>query len=67
MRRQIHSFVTAVFLAALVGFLFLPGIAAAQQQPSAGVVTGIQGLRWFNVEVFGETAHAGRATTYSLR
>ena len=26
---------------------------------SIGVVTGIQGLRWFNVEVFGETAHAG--------
>ena len=26
-----------------------------------GVVTGIQGLRWFNVEVFGETAHAGTA------
>ena len=24
-----------------------------------GVVTGIQGLRWFNVEVIGETAHAG--------
>jgi N-carbamoyl-L-amino-acid hydrolase len=24
-----------------------------------GVVTGIQGLRWFNVEVLGETAHAG--------
>jgi N-carbamoyl-L-amino-acid hydrolase len=24
-----------------------------------GVVTGIQGLRWFNVEIFGETAHAG--------
>jgi N-carbamoyl-L-amino-acid hydrolase len=24
-----------------------------------GVVTGIQGLRWFIVEVFGETAHAG--------
>lgn len=24
-----------------------------------GVVTGIQGLRWFDVEVFGETAHAG--------
>ena len=24
-----------------------------------GAVTGIQGLRWFNVEVFGETAHAG--------
>jgi N-carbamoyl-L-amino-acid hydrolase len=24
-----------------------------------GIVTGIQGLRWFNVEVSGETAHAG--------
>ena len=24
-----------------------------------GVVTGIQGLRWFNIDVFGETAHAG--------
>jgi N-carbamoyl-L-amino-acid hydrolase len=24
-----------------------------------GVVTGIQGLRWFNVEVFGRTDHAG--------
>ncbi|MCC7483848.1 MAG: M20 family metallo-hydrolase [Burkholderiales bacterium] len=24
-----------------------------------GVVTGIQGLRWFNVEITGETAHAG--------
>ena len=26
---------------------------------TVGVVTGIQGLRWFNVEVVGETAHAG--------
>jgi N-carbamoyl-L-amino-acid hydrolase len=26
---------------------------------TVGVVTGIQGLRWFNVDVFGETAHAG--------
>jgi N-carbamoyl-L-amino-acid hydrolase len=24
-----------------------------------GVVTGIQGLRWFNVEIFGESGHAG--------
>jgi N-carbamoyl-L-amino-acid hydrolase len=24
-----------------------------------GVVTGIQGLRWFNIEVFGKTDHAG--------
>ncbi len=31
-----------------------------------GVVTGIQGLRWFNIEVFGETAHAG-TTPLALR
>ena len=31
-----------------------------------GAVTGIQGLRWFNVEVFGETAHAG-TTPLALR
>jgi N-carbamoyl-L-amino-acid hydrolase len=30
-----------------------------QEAKTIGVVTGIQGLRWFNVEVFGETAHAG--------
>jgi N-carbamoyl-L-amino-acid hydrolase len=30
-----------------------------QSGTAIGVVTGIQGLRWFNVEVFGETAHAG--------
>lgn len=30
-----------------------------QEGRRIGVVTGIQGLRWFNVEVFGETAHAG--------
>jgi N-carbamoyl-L-amino-acid hydrolase len=30
-----------------------------QESKVIGVVTGIQGLRWFNVEVFGETAHAG--------
>jgi len=30
-----------------------------QERTRIGVVTGIQGLRWFNVEVFGETAHAG--------
>lgn len=29
------------------------------ERRTIGVVTGIQGLRWFNVEVFGETAHAG--------
>jgi len=31
-----------------------------------GIVTGIQGLRWFNVEIFGETAHAG-TTPLALR
>ena len=30
-----------------------------QEEKIIGVVTGIQGLRWFNVEVFGESAHAG--------
>ena len=30
-----------------------------QEGRTIGIVTGIQGLRWFNVEVFGETAHAG--------
>ena len=30
-----------------------------QERKTIGVVTGIQGLRWFNVELFGETAHAG--------
>jgi beta-ureidopropionase / N-carbamoyl-L-amino-acid hydrolase len=30
-----------------------------QESKTIGVVTGIQGLRWFNVEFFGETAHAG--------
>jgi N-carbamoyl-L-amino-acid hydrolase len=36
------------------------------QKKTIGVVTGIQGLRWFNVEVFGETAHAG-TTPLALR
>ncbi|RPI43225.1 MAG: Zn-dependent hydrolase [Betaproteobacteria bacterium] len=30
-----------------------------REHKTIGVVTGIQGLRWFNVEVFGESAHAG--------
>lgn len=30
-----------------------------QEGKTIGVVTGIQGLRWFNVEIFGESAHAG--------
>ena len=36
------------------------------EKKAIGVVTGIQGLRWFNVEVFGETAHAG-TTPLALR
>jgi N-carbamoyl-L-amino-acid hydrolase len=31
-----------------------------------GVVTGIQGLRWYNVEIFGKTDHAG-TTPLALR
>ncbi len=30
-----------------------------QEGKTIGVVTGIQGLRWYNVEVFGESSHAG--------
>ena len=30
-----------------------------REHKTIGVVTGIQGLRWFNVEVSGECAHAG--------
>lgn len=37
-----------------------------RESKTIGVVTGIQGLRWFNVEVFGETAHAG-TTPLGLR
>ena len=36
------------------------------QGKTIGVVTGIQGLRWFNVEVFGKTDHAG-TTPLALR
>ena len=35
-------------------------------QKTIGVVTGIQGLRWFNIEVFGKTDHAG-TTPLALR
>ena len=37
------------------------------QKKTIGVVTGIQGLRWFNVEVFGETAHAGTTPVSSRK
>jgi N-carbamoyl-L-amino-acid hydrolase len=33
---------------------------------TVGVVTGIQGLRWYNVEIFGKTDHAG-TTPLALR
>ena len=38
-----------------------------QEGKTIGVVTGIQGLRWFNVEVIGETAHAGTTPLESRR
>jgi len=37
-----------------------------QDGKTIGVVTGIQGLRWFNVEVIGESSHAG-TTPLALR
>jgi N-carbamoyl-L-amino-acid hydrolase len=37
-----------------------------RSRKTIGAVTGIQGLRWFNIEVFGETAHAG-TTPLALR
>ncbi len=37
-----------------------------KQAKTIGIVTGIQGLRWFNVEVFGKTDHAG-TTPLGLR
>jgi N-carbamoyl-L-amino-acid hydrolase len=37
-----------------------------QEGKIIGIVTGIQGLRWFNVEISGETAHAG-TTPLGLR
>ena len=37
-----------------------------QEGKTIGIVTGIQGLRWFNVEISGETAHAG-TTPLGLR
>jgi N-carbamoyl-L-amino-acid hydrolase len=37
-----------------------------REAKTIGVVTGIQGLRWFNVEVSGECAHAG-TTPLALR
>lgn len=36
------------------------------QKKTVGVVTGIQGLRWFNIEVSGKTDHAG-TTPLGLR
>ena len=37
-----------------------------RSRKTIGIVTGIQGLRWFNVEVFGKTDHAG-TTPLALR
>jgi len=38
-----------------------------QEGKTIGIVTGIQGLRWFNVEVLGETAHAGTSPIAARR
>jgi beta-ureidopropionase / N-carbamoyl-L-amino-acid hydrolase len=52
-----HAFATPV--AAYVEAHIEQGPRLEMESKTIGVVTGIQGLRWFNVEVFGETAHAG--------
>ena len=38
-----------------------------QSGRTIGVVTGIQGLRWFNVEIFGESSHAGTTPVSARR
>jgi len=52
-----HAFATPV--AAYVEAHIEQGPRLEMENKIIGVVTGIQGLRWFNVEVFGETTHAG--------
>jgi len=52
-----HAFATPV--AAYVEAHIEQGPRLEMDGKVIGVVTGIQGLRWFDVEVFGETAHAG--------
>lgn len=52
-----HAFATPV--AAYVEAHIEQGPRLEMENKTIGVVTGIQGLRWFNVEVFGETTHAG--------
>ncbi len=52
-----HAFATPV--AAYVEAHIEQGPRLEMESKTIGVVTGIQGLRWFNVEVFGETTHAG--------
>ena len=42
------------------------GPTLEREGKTIGIVTGIQGLRWFNVEVFGKTDHAG-TTPLALR
>jgi beta-ureidopropionase / N-carbamoyl-L-amino-acid hydrolase len=56
---QSRAFVTPV--AAYVEAHIEQGPLLEANARSIGVVTGIQGMRWFNVEVSGESAHAGTA------
>lgn len=52
-----HALATPV--AAYVEAHIEQGPLLEMESKTIGVVTGIQGLRWFNVDVCGETAHAG--------
>lgn len=59
-----HDFATPV--AVYVEAHIEQGPLLEQSGSTIGVVSGIQGFRWFNVEVTGEAAHAG-TTPISLR
>jgi beta-ureidopropionase / N-carbamoyl-L-amino-acid hydrolase len=54
-RRRAFGFPVAAYVEAHIE----QGPLLENARRTIGVVTGIQGTRWFNVEVFGETAHAG--------
>jgi len=60
----VHAFVTPV--AAYIEAHIEQGPLLEANALTIGAVTGIQGMRWFNVEVSGDSAHAGTAPV-SLR
>jgi N-carbamoyl-L-amino-acid hydrolase len=53
-------------LAAMFELHIEQGPILAQEQKTIGIVTGVQGMRWYDVTVLGQQAHAG-ATPMHLR